>query len=388
HQQAKDLLADPQHIPLIVSIDPFINETSAYADYIVPDTVLYETWGATKPWGAWLTRITSARWPVVEPPQATTPAGDPISMESFLIELAKELNLPGFGDDAIADADGNLYPLHHPEDYFLRAFANTAFDGEPVPEASEDDMRYTNVERLSDMLQRTLRPDEWRRVAYILARGGRFEPGDKAYDGDFLAWRYAKPMQVYDERPATTRNSMTGERFSGVPCWVEPQFMDGTLIRELYPAGEYPFLAVSTKSQLQSPHSIGAGKLDSIQPANTINLNVDDGATIGLSTGDLIRVISPNGTVEGVASLQHGIQRGVLGIEHGFGHWALGAQAVEVGNEKWHASGIRGAGVAINLLGLRDVSRQGVSTAADIVCGANARQGIPVRIERLGAVNV
>ncbi|MFW5692349.1 MAG: molybdopterin-dependent oxidoreductase [Chloroflexota bacterium] len=383
-EQACDMLADPGHIPLIISIDPFINETSAYADYIVPDTVLYETWGAAKPWGAWLTKVNSVRWPVVEPPQARTPAGDPISMESFFIELAKALNLPGFGDNAIADADGNLHGLHHPEDYFLRAYANIAFDGEPVPEANEDDMRFTNVERLTDMLQATLKPDEWRRVAYVLARGGRFEPGSGAYNGDFVAHRYSGAMQIYDEKPATTKNSMNGKRFSGVPRWIPPQFADGTPLHEVYPTTEFPFTAVSTKSQLQSPHSIGSSKLDAIQPANTINLNFEDGAALGIATGDRIRVTSPNGVIEGVAMLLRGLMRGVIGIEHGFGHWALGAQPVIVNNEKWHASDIRGAGVAINLLGLRDIARDGVSTLADVACGANARQGIPVKVERLG----
>src|SRR5256885_6050099 len=37
-----DDLKDPKKLPLIVSIDPFINETSALADFIVPDTVTYE----------------------------------------------------------------------------------------------------------------------------------------------------------------------------------------------------------------------------------------------------------------------------------------------------------------------------------------------------------
>ncbi len=35
-----DYLKDPKQIPLFIAIDPFINETSTYADYIIPDAVL------------------------------------------------------------------------------------------------------------------------------------------------------------------------------------------------------------------------------------------------------------------------------------------------------------------------------------------------------------
>ena len=38
-QALADKLKDPRALPLAVSINPYINETSALADYIVPDTV-------------------------------------------------------------------------------------------------------------------------------------------------------------------------------------------------------------------------------------------------------------------------------------------------------------------------------------------------------------
>ena len=41
-QALADKLKDPRALPLAVSINPYINETSALADYIVPDTVTYE----------------------------------------------------------------------------------------------------------------------------------------------------------------------------------------------------------------------------------------------------------------------------------------------------------------------------------------------------------
>ena len=45
-----DAVKDVKKLPLFVSVDTFINETSALADYIVPDTVTYESWGIGAPW--------------------------------------------------------------------------------------------------------------------------------------------------------------------------------------------------------------------------------------------------------------------------------------------------------------------------------------------------
>ena len=96
-QQVKEKLADPKALPLIVSIDPFINESNAYADYIVPDSVLYESWGWASAWGGTLTKVSTARWPVVDPAQAKNAAGQTIDMETFFITVAKRMGLPGFG---------------------------------------------------------------------------------------------------------------------------------------------------------------------------------------------------------------------------------------------------------------------------------------------------
>lgn len=382
-ETAKEAMADPKRVPLIIAIDPFVNETSAFADYIVPDTVLYETWGNTHPWAAYLTKVNSVRWPVVEPPQAKTPDGDPISMESFFIAIAKKMGLPGFGDKAIPDADGNLHPLNHPEDWFLRVTANSAFDKEPVPDIPDEELQMTGVERVWDKISAVLKPEEQRKVAYVLARGGRFEDEKGSYKGDWLAHRFGKPMQLYNEKLGTTRNSMTGKRFVGVPTWREPVFADETPIAEKYPASEWPFKMVSTKSQLMSAPVMGAPQLSALQPSNAIVLHEHDAVQLGLRSGDTVRVTSPGGSVEGMVSVRKGIQPGTVGIEHGYGHWAMGARQEKIENKVWHASGLRGKGVASNRLGISDPSRQGYSTLADFVVGSNARQDIPVKVEKI-----
>ncbi|OQX10625.1 MAG: tetrathionate reductase subunit A, partial [Desulfobulbaceae bacterium A2] len=383
YEQVKDKLADAKKLPLIVAIDPFINESSRFADYIVPDTVLYESWGATTPWAGHLTKVSSLRWPVVEPPLEKMADGQPICMETFVVALAKHLGLPGFGDKAMSDAEGRVLSLHSPEEYYLRGYANTCFAGKPVPDVKGDELALTGVERVLPQLQAVLKEEEWPKVAYALARGGRFEPAAKSYEGDWLTHRHPLPLQIYNETVGTTRNSMNGTRYPGVPTWLPPVCANGEPVEKHYPREQWPFAVVSTKSQLQSPHTIGEARLRQIQPENGIVLHPDDAAALGIRQGDRIRVTSPGGSIEGVAVLRHGIVRGAIGVEHGYGHWGLGAAAVVIDGREVAADRQRARGAAANLLGLADPSRTGISTLADMVTGANARQGTVARVNKI-----
>lgn len=125
-------------------------------------------------------KASTARWPIVGARTAKTADGQPISMEAFCIAVAKALDLPGFGDNVIEDMDGNKYPLNCAEDYYLRVAANMAWLGEkPVPEAANEDIQISGVERILPAMEKTLKPEEIRRVAYIYTRGGRFAPYEK-----------------------------------------------------------------------------------------------------------------------------------------------------------------------------------------------------------------
>ncbi|GAB1387447.1 hypothetical protein MASR1M59_25950 [Melaminivora sp.] len=138
---------DPKKLPLFISVDPFINETSALADYIVPDTVTYESWGIGAPWADVIAKSSTVRWPVVQPATARTADGQPVNLESFLFAVAKALQLPGFGKGAMSTKDGQPLDLENAEDLYLRAIANIAYQaGKPVGEASDDDIAITGVQ--------------------------------------------------------------------------------------------------------------------------------------------------------------------------------------------------------------------------------------------------
>ena len=384
--QAGAALADPRKLPLIVAVDPFLNESSAFADYVVPDSLLYESWGYGGAWGGVPTRLTTARWPVVEPRAAKLADGTAIGMEAFFIALAKAMKLPGFGANAIAGSDGRRHALERPEDWYLRAGANVAFGGKaPVPDASDDDLALSGVERLRPVLAATLKDDEWRKVATVLSRGGRYQPVGETFRADrpeHATHAFARPMQVYNETVAASRSSVTGARFAGTPAWVAPSFADGSPMRAHYPERDWPLLLMSHKSPLHNSYSLGAGRLRRLRPSNEAKLHPQDARRWGVSDGERVRVTTPGGSLVAVARLVDGVMRGVIAIEHGFGHRELGARAHRIGTATQPVETALAVGVNLNDVGLADPTRQGRSVWTDPVAGSSVRNGLPARIEK------
>jgi tetrathionate reductase subunit A len=94
---AEEKLKDPARLPLFIAIDAFMNETTALADYIVPDTHNFESWGFSAPWAGVASKATTARWPVVRPATSLTADGQPASMESSVSQWQSAL---GYLDSA------------------------------------------------------------------------------------------------------------------------------------------------------------------------------------------------------------------------------------------------------------------------------------------------
>ena len=382
---AKDL-ADPKKLPLIISVDPFINESNAFADYISPDSLMYESWGWVSAWNGVPTKAMSARWPVIEPKAAKTPDGRAIGMETFFIALAKAMQLPGFGEAAISDPDGKTYALNGPEDWYLRGGANIAWLGkEPVADATDEDVRLSGVDRIRPLLEKTLKPEEVAKVAFLFSRGGRYQPGKDAYDEENEQWM-RNPMKamshLWNENVGASKNSLSGKRYSGCATWIEPTFADGTPMRKLYPTDKWPLQLVSYKSALQNPYSIGATRLLGLHPENPVLIHPDDAQRLQLKMGDLALITTPSGSLKARVMVHAGIAPGVAAFEHGFGHRELGARAHRIGNQSQPQDKRLAAGVNLNDIGLMDPTRADRSPWVDSISGAAVRNGLPATIRR------
>ena len=383
----EEALRDTKKLPLIVSVDPLINESNAFADYIVPDSLMYESWGWTAPWNGVPTKATTARWPVVEPKAAKTtdaPDGQAVGMETFFIALAKAMNLPGFGPQAMSDTQGQPLALERPEHWYLRGGANIAWLGkEPVPDATDEDLALSGVDRLRPLLEANLKPEEWRKVAFLYTRGGRYQPAKEAQDEANPEWqtnRFKSPLWLWSDMVGGSKNSITGKRFTGCASWQVPAFVDGTPMRKIYSEAQWPLQVVSFKSALQNSYSIAATRLTGIHANNPVLVHPADAARAGLKSGDTATLSTPGGAVKTTVIVHEGVMQGVVAIEHGFGHRELGARAHRIGKEQQPDKPALRAGINLNDLGLADPTRPGKSVWVDAIAGTAVRNGLPARL--------
>lgn len=382
----RDYFSDPKKLPLIISVDAMINESNAFADYIVPDVIMYETWGWVTPWGGVPVRSTMARWPVAEPRTDKTAAGEPINMEMFLIALAQAMDLPGFGEQAISDMEGAKYPLKRAEDWFLRAGANVAWQGKaPVGDASDEDMQITGVDRLRPALESTLKAEEWRKVALLYTRGGRYQPADQAQDAEHPDWqsnRFKNPQLIWNETLGGSRNSLSGEYYPGCAWWHPSSFADGTPMREIYPQSQWPMQIISFKSALHNSYSVGT-RLSGLHGDNPVILHPDDATPAKLNTGDRVRIETPGGALTATVLVHEGVMPGVIAIEYGFGHRELGTRAHRVDDTMRPHNADMGSGICMNDIALADPTRGKQAMWVDTVSGTAVRNGLPARITRV-----
>lgn len=382
-QLLMDKLADPKVLPLFVAIDAFINETTAMADYIVPDTHNFESWGFGNAWAGVPFKTSTARWPIVESRVDKDAKGRPISMETFFIEVSKMMGLPGFGENAIKDFEGKNHAVHNAEDYYLRAAANMAFDGSPVPESTREEMELTGVKRIKHQIETVLKPEEQMRVAYVFARGGRFADYNTGWGEDEMIRKWAPTLQLWNETVGVHKHFANGERYSGTPTYYPPRMSDGSSVDERFPKAEWPLSLTSFKSNIVSSTSGSTLRLRMIKPTNFVAINTKDAEKFNIVNGDMVRIESPNGAEEAQIMVLDGVKEGVLAIEHGYGRKDVGARTHVVDGVAMEFSKHVGSGLNLNDLAVADPSRPIAAPWLDWTSGAVVRQGIPARIIKI-----
>lgn len=377
-QEIIDELKKVERVPLLIAIDAFMGETTSLADYIIPDTTPYESWALANSEGNTSEKVTTLRWPVVTPLTAKLSDKRHACYENYIIDVAKAIGLPGFGENAIKDADGNTYALNTPEDYFLRGVTNVAFDGEPVPDITDEEMKIQDLESAMQDWQGSLKPEEYRKAAFILSRGGRFEEYDKGYEGDHSKYPYEGCYNLYVEQMALAKNSFTGEYIQAGTLVYNPEsFSDGTPINQLFPEAEWPFKAVSYKAKFRSVSMLENSILRELNQTNKVEINPEDAAQLGLASGDKVRLVSATGgEAEGILQVRQGIARGSVGIAYGYGHWEYGAKKHTLGEKEVSATPGSGQGVFLSGISLIDPKvKNGIFGFSEMSTGGTSRNG-------------
>ena len=363
-----EVLADPEAIPLIVASDTVIGETSKYADYILPEPTYLERW---ENFGTYPNkRLADEK--ISQPAVKVVP--DARMFEDVLVDIWKEMDLPGVGEDAILDADGETWPLHQAEDFYLKLVANVAYDREPVPDATDEELdvfRASHEKGLGEHFdyerwKQAVDPEEWRKVVTVLNRGGRFEEpienyeeafaehgfdypyaeryGERsnAYDGDHMRYKLGGSANFYSEAVATGKHSYTGERFDPLPKVDDVKHYDGTVQDHVTSDGEpdRPFRLINWKPRTQGMHrTTNSPWLRETRPENPLWINPQDAAEREIENGDDVVIDAGRRTVEGTAMVTQGIRPGVVGAMWGWGRDANGAVETTVDGETREPAG-------------------------------------------------
>jgi anaerobic selenocysteine-containing dehydrogenase len=363
------ILQDTEKLPLFIAIDIVVGETSMYADYIFPDLTYLERWEFHGSHPNITPKIQPIRQPAIPPiPETVKVFGEemPISLEAVLLAIAEKLGLPGFGKDGF----GQGQPFTHPDHFYLKMVANVAAGdkpGEEVPDADDRELEVFIKARshlpksVFDLKrwQEAVGEKWWRKVVYVLNRGGRFEDYERAYDGEQVRNKYGKLINLYSEKVATTKSAMTGKYFSGVPRFFPP-YTD-CLGRPIEDKAFDLTLITFREITMTKSRTISNYWLLSLLPENAVLVNPVDAERYGLEDGDLVQVLSasnPKGEwllgngkrkpLIGKVKITEGIRPGVIGFALGYGHWAYGSEDIIIDGEVIKGDPRRGRGIHLN----------------------------------------
>jgi tetrathionate reductase subunit A len=363
-----EILTDLQKLPLFITSDIVIGETSMYSDYIFPDITYMERWEFHGSHPSVRQKVQPIRQPVIAPlVETATVYGQemPITLETTLLGFAEKLGLPGFGQDGFEKG----VDLIRPEDMYLRMVANVAAgekdDGaDAVPDASDEEVQLFLDSRKHlpktvfdpDHWKATVGEKWWRKVVYVLNRGGRFEDYDKAFDGAQIKNKYGQLINIYQEKTAKTKDSMTGKSLPGYATYI-PAGRDA-MGQDIEDAG-YDLALITFKDVSQTKsRTIGSPWLTSLLPENAVQVNKRDADRLGIKDGDQVRLVSasnPEGIWDlkngvtmpmiGKARVIQGIRPGVVAFSLGHGHWAYGSRDVSIDGHLIKADARRGTGI-------------------------------------------
>jgi tetrathionate reductase subunit A len=330
-------VADENKLPLFVSISALIGEVAAWADYVLPDTFYLEKFSVPGiPWR--VNKGTSFQRPVVGafdgmdigkaggagntiPVNAQndyTPAlPDTKAVLDIHIGLAKALGLPGVGDNALLDDTGNVVGhLNNSWDWAkaqLQNIAKTAGVG----------------------------------IEEILSKGGVFDNPEDEYTGDKLTYQYGNIIRTFSDPVARTKDSVTGEYWSGVPHYKPIAHSDGTLVNDR----DYPFKLITYKTVHHGQARTNVNPwLMIIIPENPVEINASDAAALRVQTGDRVKVTSASNRegIVGKAKVTQGLKPGVVAISHHYGHWESHARPIKIDGVVMPHDPSRGAGIQPN----------------------------------------
>jgi anaerobic selenocysteine-containing dehydrogenase len=363
-----EILADVQKVPLYFTSDILIGTTSMYADYIFPDLSYLERWEMHGSHPNMPAKVQPIRQPVIAPiPETVKVFGEemPCSYEALMLALAEKLGMKGYGKDGF----GPGQDFTKPDDFYIRMVANVATDGGPVPDADDGEMKLF-LESRKHLPKTVFDPERWekiagpnwRKVVYVLNRGGRFQEYKDIYKGDYVSNQYKRLINLYQEKTAGTKSAFTGKLNPGYATYLPITTAIGKSPKDSGLEEGYPLHLLTQRDiAMTKSRTVVDYWLLSIIPENHIIVNPLDAKKLGFRDGDKAKVVSATNQ-EGIWDLRNGTKKsmvgkvkvtetmmpGVITFTLGHGHWATGATDVTIDGKVIKGDPRRGTGIHAN----------------------------------------
>ncbi len=363
-------VSDEVKLPLLVSISPVMGEVSAWADYILPDSTYLEKWSWAGGNAAIPIKVSPMQQPVVGKYDGVTIGGtgswtfNPAATNEYtpflpdtkmhadiLVGLAKAISssYPGVGTDAFGSGK-----------HFDRAW-----------DMYKHELK--NVSLSSVMTEQD-----------IVDRGGAFADPGTAYDSsnaNLLKNKYGGVLHFYIQSLALGVDTITGQKYSGTALYKPISHADDTLVDDT----AYPMHLVTYKTVEHGQARTNVNPwLMMIQPENFVDIAAADARTLGVETGDDVKIISASNPVGlvGKARVTEGLRPGVVAISHHYGHWENSSKAYTLDGKNSGYDNSRGAGITANpIMRLDDYT--GNVSLQDPIGGSCSFNDTQVRIERV-----
>jgi anaerobic selenocysteine-containing dehydrogenase len=235
------------------------------------------------------------------------------------IGLAEALGLPSVGVNALLDDDGMVGgDLHNSWDWAKSILRNL------VENTRE---KYPGIT-----------------ISEILSKGGVFDLPGEEYRGDHLSYTYGNIIRTFIDPVARTRDSVTGDYYSGVPRYRPLTHSDGSALNDR----DYPLRLITYKTVHHGQARTNVNPwLMLIIPENPVEISALDAASLDIETGDRVRVTSQSHRdgIEGKALVTHRLKPGVVAISHHYGHWEQSSRPMVVDGVITDHDPSRGAGL-------------------------------------------
>ena len=375
----EETVADEKKLPCLIAISALIGEVAAWADYVLPDTTYLEKFAVPGvPWR--VNKGTSFQRPVVgafdgkpigvssdkggvgntipvNAPNDYTPAlPDTRAVLDIQIGLAKALGLPGVGANALLDDNGN------PVGNLLNSW----------------DWAKVQLQNIAENAGVT--------IEEVLSKGGVFDDPGNEYtrvttNGEVLTYQYGNIIRTFSDPVARTKDSVTGEYYSGVAQYKPITHSDGTAVSD----HDYHFKLITYKTVHHGQARTNVNPwLMLMIPENPVEISAQDAAALRIETGDRVKILSASNRegIVGKARVTQGLKPGVVAISHHYGHWESHSRPIEIDGVAMPYDASRGAGIQPTLI-MRTDNRYGNVSLQEPIGGSCSFYDTWVRVKKV-----